>query len=185
MPASPYEQMYFEPLTTPPKIGDVVMFSYNKIIDTHNKKIRDNKPLLLVLSSPNDPKYIKGINLHYLTYNVMGMLIEKANRQQIQNYTQVKGFSAMCALSFRTYLRNWIVPGSLRKMSLVAIQSEINTIKVYGKTSHEALDKVVQEQMQAKKQQFQASQMKGTVPGVAPVAGTPASIPAIGAPTNA
>lgn len=171
-PTNPYVDLYFEPIQTEPKAGDVIFFTYTKRL---YYEIHDRTPLVLVLNSAKQQGWqkgrcIRGVNLHYLTYSLMGQIIEMAHKGSAQNYEQIKTYQ-MCANSFRHYLWNWIAPGSIRKMSIIAVQAEVNTIKQYGKMNQEDLREVVRQQLEQKTKQPRATEI--TKP-IAPIPTTPA-----------
>lgn len=171
-PTNPYVNFYFEPLQTDPKEGELIIFTYTKKL---YYEIHDRMPLVLVLNSARNKGWqpgrcIRGINLHYLTYSLMGQIMEMVNRGTVQSYEQLKAYQ-MCADSFRHYLWNWIAPGSIKKMNLVAVQAEVNTIKQHGPMNQEDLRRLVQEQLEQKTKQPKAAQI--TKP-IAPIPPTPA-----------
>lgn len=172
-PANPYVDMYFEPIQGEPKPGDVITFVYNKKL---YYEIHDRYPLVLVLDWKRGNR-VRGVNLHYLSYSVMGSIIEMTHNGLIYSYRQVQPMQ-MCVDAFRHYIWTWIIQGTIRRMNTEAIQAEVNTIKKYGKLDEATIHQLVREQLQKKTQQLQATQPKGTTPttpGLGPIAATPAT----------
>jgi hypothetical protein len=181
-PTNPYVDFYFEPLQTDPQEGDLIIFTYTKRL---YYEIHDRTPLVLILNSAKAGKgyqpgrFIRGINLHYLTYGLMGQVIEMSHKGTAKSYEQLRAYQ-MCVNSFRHYLWNWIAPGSIKKMNIIAVQAEVNTIKQYGRMNQEDLRNLVKQQLEQKTTQPKAAQITKPMPATKPMPTIPTT-PAIGA----
>lgn len=177
---------YFVPLLGAPQPGDIIMFIYNKPLAVYKGQqgIHDRSPLLLVLEWRRHTKQvgINGINLHYLTYDAVGNIIQSANKGFIKNYDHIKSFNVnnMWSEAFRSYLWPWINRGTMRKMNPEAIQADVNTIKQYGAHSIKTLEDIARRQIEQRTGQKTAAEITtqtqppqpiGTIPGIAPTPG--------------
>ena len=195
-PTNPYAQTFFEEFKPGEKDtpGDIVMFVYNKPLiaspyEYQKKyKIHDKQPMVLVLDrKTKNPNWLCGINLHYFTYFDISHIIEMAHNRLLYHYDQIKTSNIQWTERFRTYIRGWIVPGSVRRLSFEVVQAEVNTIRQTGIRNLDTLRDLVNQNLQQRINRQQTAQQMagaikpiGTTPGILP---TPA-IGAINTPGN-
>lgn len=167
-----------------PKPGNLVTFFYAKRVGV---EIHDPKPYVII-TDWNPPTRIRGINLHYMTYNSMEDLLGSLFEGKIgPSYRYIKT-NKFWTDAFRSYSFAFIK--NLKKMNPEYVQEMINRIKGYDPNQEAAMREEVQRQLREGVNQPTAEEMTGTVPptgtvlptrAIPPVGGI-APIPAVGAP---
>lgn len=136
-------------LTNPKKInptvgrGSLVTFNY-----IFHKPGHDPVPMVLITDIWD--KYIRGINLHYLTFPIIKKLIFPGPGQSICDspgftYQYIKGNDYIVS-AFRQYKRNGIV--SLKKLDCQFIVNAMGISRSFDPNEIEAIRKSVREQIQ-------------------------------------
>lgn len=136
-------------LTNPTRInptvvrGSLVTFSY-----IFHKPGHDPAPMVLITDIWD--KYIRGINLHYLTFPVIKKLIFPSPGQSICDspqftYQYIKGNDYIVS-AFRQYKRNGII--SLKKLDCQFIVNAMAISRSFDPNEIEAIRKSVREQIQ-------------------------------------
>lgn len=122
--------------------GSLITFGY-----AFHKPGHDPMPLVLVTDIWD--KYIRGINLHYLTFPVIKKLMFPGPGQSICEspqftYQYIKGNTYIVS-AFRQYKRNGI--GSLKKLNCESIVNALAISRSFDPNEIEAIRKSVREQI--------------------------------------
>ncbi len=122
--------------------GSLVNFNYS-----FHKPGHDPSPMVLITDIW--PQYIRGINLHYLTFPVIKKLMFPAPGRSvcdspIFSYQYIKGNSYIVS-AFRQYKRNGIE--RLRKLDCAFIVNAMSIARSFDPNEIEAIRKTVREQI--------------------------------------
>lgn len=148
--AVPFQNALFDPVNMPPPgqvnptvgRGSLIVFNY-----LFHKPGHDPQPLVLVTDVWRD--YIRGINLHYLTFPVIKKLMFPAQGQTICDspsftYQYIKGNDYIVS-AFRQYKRGGIQ--QLKKLNCQFIANALALSRSFDPNEIEAIRRSVREQI--------------------------------------
>jgi hypothetical protein len=109
--------------------GSLISFEYPKSFATVPNVIHDPRPMLIV-TDVWPPNYIRGLNLHYLTFPYIKKILETWGGNQGFSYSNIKA-DRYVALSFRMYsLKGLIRPKRLDSEWLQTVLQSVRTFDV-------------------------------------------------------
>jgi hypothetical protein len=125
---------------TNPTIGRGSLITFNYIF-------HKNDPIPLVLVTDVWPKYIRGVNLHYLTFPAIKKLlypgISMCENSSV-TYQYIKGNDYVSS-AFRQYKRDGMI--SLKKMDCDLIVKAMSMVRSFDPNEIEAIRKEIREQL--------------------------------------
>jgi len=126
--------------------GSLVSFSYN-----FHKPGHDPYPLVLItdigypLAGPRAGQYIRGINLHYLTFPDIKRLLQPNCNNSGFSYSNIKGDEYIVS-AFRQYKRRGI--RQIRKLDCAFLLNVLASVRSLNPSEVEAIRHSVREQIQ-------------------------------------
>lgn len=146
------------------KKGGLITFKYNY---WHH----DPYPLVIVTDiSPGNR--IRGVNIHYLTFNYVRNLLKANGENPAFSYQSIKGDNYLVA-AFRTYKWNGI--SQIKKMDSQFILTVMSMVRTFDPIEVENIRKVIQEQLRmqvnprADEMTKQTMTTQPTTPSIGPI----------------
>lgn len=146
--AIPFQDAILDKLaatTIRPIVGRGSLITFNYLF---HKPGHDPQPLVMVTDVL--PQYVRGINLHYLTFPVIKNLIYPAPGRSVCDspeftYEYIKKQSYIIRKAFRQYKRNGV--DSLRKLNCDFIVTAMSITRSFDPNEIEAIRRSVREQI--------------------------------------
>lgn len=127
--------------------GSLISFQYPKSFATIPNVIHDPRPMLIVTDVW--PPYIRGVNLHYLTYPYIKKLLQTWGGNQSFSYSNIKP-DKYVALAFRMYyLKGIMRPKRLDSEWLNVV---LQSARAFDSGEVEKIRSVIEQQIQSRLQ---------------------------------
>jgi len=125
--------------------GDLILFNYTSFV-------HDPYPLVIVTDYVPG-KRLRGVNLHYLTFNYIRTLIMQSATNPMFSYSNIKGEEYIIS-AFRTY--KWQAIRQIRKLDSSFLMRLMSIVRSFDpneiKSMREAVDQQIAAQMNPKAQ---------------------------------
>jgi len=133
----------YGPTTSPLGKGTVIAFNYPESLAIRKNIIHDIYPLVIITDIWG--KYIRGVNLHYLTFPVIRELLKPNCDNNMFSYSNIK-FNKFLVDSFRTYVRRGIKRA--KKLDCTVLLQVLSGIRAFGPGEKEAMENYIREIIQ-------------------------------------
>ena len=128
--------------------GSLISFEYPKSFSTIPNIIHDPRPMLIV-TDVWEPNYIRGLNLHYLTFPYIKKILETWGGNQGFSYYNIKA-DQYVALSFRMYsLKGVIRP---KRLDVEWLQTVLKSVRTFDVGEIEKIKSTIEQQIKARLQ---------------------------------
>lgn len=130
------------------KKGSLISFEYPRSFAMIPNVIHDPRPMLIITDiwSPN---YIRGLNLHYLTFNYVQKILQTYSGNSSFSYSNIKPDTYM-ATAFRMYnLRGVIRP---KRLDSEWLKTVLSSVRSFDAGELEKIRATIEQQIQARLQ---------------------------------
>lgn len=128
--------------------GSLISFEYPRSFATIPNIIHDTRPMLIITDiwSPN---YLRGLNLHYLTFNYVKKILQTYSGNQNFSYANIKP-DAYMATAFRMYnLKGVIRP---KRLDSEWLKTVLTSVRSFDAGELEKIRSTIEKQIQARLQ---------------------------------
>lgn len=119
--------------------GDLVRFSY-----AFHKPGHDPTPLVIITDVNYKNAYVRGVNIHYLTFPVIKGLLQQHGNNPAFSYSNIKGNEYITS-AFRQYKRQGI--RQIRKLDVPFLLNVLASVRTFSPNEVEAIRRSVREQI--------------------------------------
>lgn len=128
--------------------GSLISFEYPRSFATIPNIIHDPKPMLII-TDIWAPNYIRGLNLHYLTFNYVQKILQTYSGNPGFSYSNIKP-DAYMATAFRMYnLRGVLRP---KRLDSEWLKTVLTSVRTFDAGELEKIRATIEQQIQARLQ---------------------------------
>jgi hypothetical protein len=158
--------------------GSLISFQYTQSYAAKPNAIHDPYPLVIVTDIW--PKHVRGVNLHYLTFPYIKMILQAGGGNTNYSYYQVKP-DKYIADSFRMYHRMGMT--QIKMMDVQFLLKVLGTVRTWDESEIEAMKQQIRlqiqqrTQMRANEMSQPQQQMAPPTQGIVPTVSTVPTVP--------
>lgn len=135
------------PQSGPVVKGALISFEYPKSLAVVPNVIHDKRPMLIVTDVR--PPYIRGVNLHYLTYPYIKKILETWGGNQSFSYSNIKA-DKYVASAFRVYSLNGVIRP--KRLDTEWLKFVLQTARTFDAGEIEKIRSIIEQQIRSRLQ---------------------------------
>ena len=129
--------------------GSLIKFKYLYSQAKKPNVIHDTRPVIIVTDFM--PNYIKGVNIHYLTFPIVKNLLNTHSKNGMFSYASIKG-SRYIAEAFRMYKRNVEVDATIEEIDYEVLLDLLGSVRSYTDNELQQVYNKIEAQIQSRLQ---------------------------------